>query len=463
VCDGQTVIATAELNATSMHSQESCEEDSLDDQIINENTLFDPTALDKKFSYKDCEINPNLVPNIALQLKALLKENKAAFATSKLDVGKFKEFTVQLEIDQEIQLEKQRVLSDEKLAYCDKTFEEFKKLGLVQECHTPNTVLNLHLVPKYDRLRETKASTYLAQVKGIKNTQFRIVQDLRRVNAATRNVKKTIPKLPEQIFKKLRGKIVSSIDANQAYWHLQLDPKSRPYTCFNLRNRIMQFNRMVEGLTSAPACWDQAMGIIFSDAMLAKLKAKLPKEQAEIVPDSFLDFFTYYQDDSWIFSDTPEEHLLHLKLVLQAYIMYDIRISPQKSTFFPESFKILGVSFAPEQAEFFLDRVKAQSILDWEKPDSLFTLQSRLYTLNYWTKFIPNLAELKFPLNQILRSGIFSWTQEADDAWENIKAMIALDIKLTIPNKDEQLLISTDAPKVACSCILSVCSTQPRL
>jgi RNase H-like domain found in reverse transcriptase/Reverse transcriptase (RNA-dependent DNA polymerase) len=222
----------------------------------------------------------------------------------------------------------------------------------------------------------------------------------------------------------------------------------------------MQFNRMVQGLTSAPACWDQAMGIIFSDATLTKLKAKFPKEQAELVPDSFQDFFTYYQDDSWIFSDTPEEHLLHLKLVLQAYIMHDIRISPQKSTFFPDSFKILGVSFAPQQAELFLDRVKAQSILDWEKPNSLFTLQSRIYALNYWTKFIPNLAELKFPLNQILRSGIFSWTQEADDAWENIKVMVALDIKLTIPNKDEQLLITTDASKVACSCILWVCRSN---
>jgi hypothetical protein len=183
------------------------EEDSLDDQIINENTLFDPTALDKKFSYKVCEVNPNLDLKIASELKALLKENKAVFATSKLDVGKLKEFTVQLEIDQP---EKQRVLSDEKLAYCDKTFEEFKKLGLVQECHTPNTVSNLHLVPKYDGLRDlTKASTYLAQVKGIKNTQFRIVQDLRRVNAATRNVKKTVLKLP--FSKSFAGKLLEAL------------------------------------------------------------------------------------------------------------------------------------------------------------------------------------------------------------------------------------------------------------
>jgi hypothetical protein len=82
----------------------------------------------------------------------------------------------------------------------------------------------------------------------------------------------------------------------------------------------------------------------------------------------------------------------------------------------PESFKILGLSFVSRQAELFLNKVKAQTILDWEKPDSLFTLQSKLYVLNYWTKFIPNLAEIKFHLNQILCSGIFSWTQEADGA-----------------------------------------------
>ena len=72
------------------------------------------------------------------------------------------------------------------------------------------------------------------------------------------------------------------------------------------------------------------------------------------------------------------------------------------------------------------------------------------------SKFIPYLSELKFPLNQILRSGIFCWTTEADEAWENIKAVIAMDIRLSVPHKDEHLLLTTDASKVACSCILWV-------
>ena len=136
--------------------------------------------------------------------------------------------------------------------------------------------------------------------------------------------------------------------------------------------------------------------------------------------------------------------------------MHDIKISPKKSSFFPETFKILGVSMSPLTAELSLSQVKAQSILEWEKPDSLYTLQSRLYALNYWMKFIPALAELKFPLQQIVRSQIFSWNEEADLAWQRIKALIALDVKLTVPERDDQLILTTDASKVACSCILWV-------
>ena len=439
------------------YSEHSEIEPSIDEQIISEHQLLDPSDLDKRFSYKDCEINPNLSKNLRSKLDAIISENQTVFATSKLDVGKFKGFTVQLEIDTEITPEKQRFMSDEKLHYCEKTFKEFEALGLVQQCHTPKTVSNLLLVPKYEGLRDlTKASVYLAQVKGTKNSSFRIVQDLRRINVATKNIKKSAPKLPEFIFQKLQGKVVSSVDCNMAYWHLILHPDSRPWTCFYLKGRILQFARMPQGLASAPACWDEAMSMIFSTQTMSDIKLKLTPSEANSLPDDFEEFFTYFQDDSWIFSDNDDMHLLHIKVVLMAYKMHDIKLSPSKSTFFPDSFKILGVTISPHSAELSLDEVKAKSILDWEKPDSLYSLQSRLYALNYWNKFIPALSELKFPLQQIVRSQIFSWNEEADLAWERIKSIIALDIRLTIPEKHEKLILTTDASKVACSCILWV-------
>ena len=432
-------------------------EESIDEQIIAGHQLFDPSDLDQRYSYKDCEVNSNLDPDLRKRLDQILSEHQDVFAKSKLDVGEFSEFEVKLQIDAEIPAEKQRFMSEEKLAYCKKTFHEFERLNLVEEVHSPKTISNLLLVPKYEGLRDlTKASVYLAQVKGEKNTSFRIVQDLRRINAKTSNIKKALPKLPEFIFQKLKNKVVSSIDANQAYWHLKLHKESRPYTAFYMQNRTLQFCRMPQGLASAPACWDEAMSRIFSSKTMSRVKSQLSQAEADLLPDDFESFFAFYQDDSWVFSDDEESHLIHLKAVLKAYLLHGIKLSPKKSSFFPESFKILGVSLSPQTAELSLDRVKAQSILDWEKPDSLYSLQSRLYALNYWMKFIPALAELKFPLQQIVRSQIFSWNEDADLAWQRIKALIALDIRLTVPEQDEQLIVTTDASKIACSCILWV-------
>ncbi len=67
----------------------------------------------------------------------ILFANQSVFAKSKLDVGKFTEFEVSLLIDAVIPAEKQRFMSEDKLTYCKKTFKEFEKLGLVEECHSP--------------------------------------------------------------------------------------------------------------------------------------------------------------------------------------------------------------------------------------------------------------------------------------------------------------------------------------
>jgi hypothetical protein len=65
------------------------------------------------------------------------------------------------------------------------------------------------------------------------------VQDLRRINEKTKKVRKSHPVLPESIFSRMKGKIVSSIDSNQAYWHLVLDPACRPWTCFYLGKKYI--------------------------------------------------------------------------------------------------------------------------------------------------------------------------------------------------------------------------------
>ena len=79
--------------------------------------VVDTTNLDKTFSWKDCEINPDLNPEIKRQLQEILRDNNNTFARTKLDVGKFPHFTVQLEIDEDIPPEKFCPMSKEKLPF----------------------------------------------------------------------------------------------------------------------------------------------------------------------------------------------------------------------------------------------------------------------------------------------------------------------------------------------------------
>jgi hypothetical protein len=89
---------------------------------------------------------------------------------------------------------------------------------------------------------------------------------------------------------------------------------------------------MPQGFISASACWDQAMLDTFSPETLAEIKAELTPEEAAQLGESFEEFFTFYQDDSWIFSDTPELHLLHIKVVLMAYARHNINpLRPNRS------------------------------------------------------------------------------------------------------------------------------------
>ncbi len=59
----------------------------IEDEIISQNEVIDPTNLDKKRSYKDCTVNPDLPENISTSLWEMLKNHKSVFATSKLDVS----------------------------------------------------------------------------------------------------------------------------------------------------------------------------------------------------------------------------------------------------------------------------------------------------------------------------------------------------------------------------------------
>jgi hypothetical protein len=76
--------------------------------------------------------------------------------------------------------------------------------------------------------------------------------------------------------------------------------------------------------------------------------------------------------------------------------------------------------------------------------------------VNYHHKFLPNLATILHPLNQMLESNYqWNWTDQCEEAFFKVKAMIVSDLVLTHYDPNLPLQLACDASPVGIGAVLS--------
>jgi hypothetical protein len=99
--------------------------------------------------------------------------------------------------------------------------------------------------------------------------------------------------------------VFSKIDMRSGYHHLRIRPSDTPKTAFISIYGLYEYTIMSFGLTNAPAFFMNLMNSVFMDYV-----------------DKFVVVFIY---DILIYSQSEEEHVDHLKMVLQRlreYLLY---------------------------------------------------------------------------------------------------------------------------------------------
>ena len=150
------------------------------------------------------------------------------------------------------------------------------------------------------------------------------------------------------------------------------------------------------GYSDAPHLFVLFMQKVFSKEAFEECWNKLSDEDKTILKNvsSFEDVIISYMDDLWIFLDLInglKGHLPVIRLTFMALQRAGVLLGPKKCTFYTQDFKVLGVSVNSKNSELYLNEKKANTILLWTGPNSLSELQSRIFSLNYWEKFIPRL------------------------------------------------------------------------
>ena len=141
-----------------------------------------------------------------------------------------------------------------------------------------------------------------------------------------------------------------------------------------------------------------------------------------------------YIDDILVTGVDQQEHLQNLKEVLHRLEQNNLRIKKSKCEFFKDSVEYLVDALHTLPS-------KVEAILRAPDPENVQQLRSFLGLLNYYGKFIPNLAGMVHPLNQLLQKDAkWIWTPDCAEAFSAAKQ--ALNSSKVLAHYDPSLPIT---------------------
>ena len=165
------------------------------------------------------------------------------------------------------------------------------------------------------------------------------------------------------------------------------------------------------------------------------------------------DFVIVYLDDILIFSKTREEHVLHVKEVLDVLKKDNLFLKMSKCEFEKTSLVYLGQIVGG--GELRIDPSKVESIVNWPTPKSVTEVRSFLSATQYWRNFIANFSSITTPMHAVksVKKG-FQWGGKKQQDFKALKYKISLAPVLALPNLRQPFEIQTDASDYAIGTVL---------
>ena len=269
---------------------------------------------------------------------------------------------------------------------------------------------------------------------GKKDGSRRLCTDFRALNKITIKNCYPLPRIEDLQDCLYSAKVFSSIDLTSGYWQIPIRAEDQHKTAFRSRYGHYEWKVMPFGLCNAPATFQRFMNDIFRDLL----------DVCVVV----------YLDDILVFSNTEEEHRLHLQQVLQRLRDHHLVAKPKKCLLGQPRIEFLGHVIGNGCLEMSSEKVKA--IQQWKTPFcSQKEVRAFLGLASYYRRFIRNFAKVAAPISDLLQKDqeLF-WTTEAEQAVKSLKEAITTAPVLQIADPNKPFTITTDASGIAVGAVL---------
>jgi hypothetical protein len=261
----------------------------------------------------------------------------------------------------------------------------------------------------------------------------RMCIDYQALNEVTIKNKYPLPRI-EDMFDQLRGaSVFSKIDLRLGYHQLRIRPSDTPKTTFIAKYGLYEFTVMSFGLTNAPAFFMNLMNSVFMDYLNK--------------------FVVVFIDDILIYSQSEEEHVDHLKMVLQRLREHQLYAKLSKCEFWIDEVLFLG--HITNKDGLVVDPKKVAGILNWKAPTNARGIKSFIGMAGYYRRFIEGFSKIAKPMTVLLGNKVeFKWTQKCQEAFEALKEKLTTASVLVLPDVHKPFSVYCNACYTGLGCVL---------
>ena len=269
----------------------------------------------------------------------------------------------------------------------------------------------------------------------------RWVCDYRQLNKLAIRDSFPLPRVDDILADCAKGKIWATIDMTDSFFQTRMHPDDIHKTAVTTPFGLYEWTVMPMGFKNSPSIHQR------------RVTNALRKYIGKICH--------VYIDDIVIWSDSVDEHIRNVKLIMEALREAKLYVNKKKTKLFCNEIKFLGHRISRAGIE--ADNDKVSKILDWPSPKSATDVRRFLGLVRYLSAFLPKLALQATVLNKLTTKECDkqfpSWSSEHQTAFETIKHIVVSRECLTVIDHSlldtNKIFVTTDASDTTTGAVLS--------
>ncbi|GBG92470.1 hypothetical protein CBR_g55549 [Chara braunii] len=233
-----------------------------------------------------------------------------------------------------------------------------------------------------------------------------------------------LPRIDDLLERLGGAKYFSKLDLKSGYHQISIQPNDHYKTAFKTRYGHFEWVVVPFGLTNAPAT--------FQAAMTNEFRAMLDR------------FVLVYLDDILVYSRTLDDHLGHLRRVLETLRRAKYKANRDKCEFVRQELEYLGHLVTPEGISPLSDKI--QAVQEWPEPRNVTDVRSFLGLTGYYQRFIKGYSKIAAHLNKLqCEDRPFDFGKEARGSFFALKVALLSAEVLRIYDPLAPTHVTTDA------------------